>query len=403
MDEEQFDLDLTIDDSEIDNAIRKLALYERQLKRVSALSKTAGGGARRGGGVGAGSVGSHAGSLGASQMMTQLTSQLGAMKLGEAAISRGSSNTILARERQQERIESRQSTRIGHMTPRFNLPAPKTERIGHQRPILNIAGPTITDTQKRTREQFAKKSSSRFIHDGLEARKPPRPKPTNWDSERMVARKARMAARGRATGRGIFGKHLGGFAKSRGNQLGGMFGRGAFNKANLAKGAVGGMFRRGGAVLGKTMGAFGGLPGFIIGGMLGAAIGGLADRLLSENAERNRERKENQASIEEAALSGGVSEYIQNFDTKRLRQLSKQTEMANQYLKDGMSTWSWWASRGEDGFTGPGWSPRNIRQAREQAQLEYSRRLQGIGEQGVYGTELDQNRLQQTIAMMVRP
>ena len=357
--EEQFQLDLEIDDSVIDVASRKLQAYERQLKRVSALSKRAGSGIRTGGGIGAGSIGSHAGALGGSQMLTQLASQVGAMKLGSRAIGVGGSQTSF---------------------PTQNLPKigwdgnnlPKIGYSGSSTPLLSHAGAIAAGSRASEFRQFTKEQA-----------------------ERRRERRQQRAGRG-----GMFGSQARGFAQARGRQFGDMLGKGNINPANLAKGAVGGMFRRAGSMFGRVLGMGGGVPGFIIGGMLGAAIGGLGDTVFRKVNERREAGRQRTAELRATGLSGEISDYIKGFSTTRLEELKNYNQMARQALRDDVSLFTWWGSSEMDGFWGPGWSNRNIRTARKQAETEFSRRRQGI--QDIDMTEMNYNRIEDTLRMMVR-
>jgi hypothetical protein len=364
--EEQFQLDLEIDDSVIDVATRKLQTYERHLKRISALSKRAGSGIRTGGGIGAGSVGSHAGSLGGSQMLTQLASQVGAMKFGQTAL--GPINKA--------------NTNLTATTPR--LPTSTTPRL----PTSNLSSGFIGFAGAGAGADFAatKAKESRFRFNEF----------NKEQVERRRARRQQRAARG-----GTFGTQAKAFGAARMEQFGGQLGAGSLSGKGLAKGAVGGMFRRVGSVAGSLLGTFGGVPGFIVGGILGAAIGGLGDVLFDKLTAGNQAAKEITKSLRDTAFTGEVSKYISDFSTKRLGELRDYNEMVRQAVfKDDVSLFTWWGSRAHDGFWGPGWSNANVRFARKQAEQEFSRRRQGIVD--IDDTSMNFNRIEETIKMMVR-
>ena len=399
--EEEFQLDLEIDDSVIDNASRKLQAYERQLKRVSALSKRSGSGIRTGGGIGAGSVGAHAGSLGGSQMLTQLASQVGAMKLGSRAMGLGGSQAA-----QQAAVPATRTPLLGHIGTSAGASAGgfRTPLLGH---IGASAGAgaggfrTFTKEQaerrRERRSQAAQRRSQRnFFVGGMFGRSKEREEQrSRTRQERAQQRRTQRASRG-----GMFGSQAGGFAQARGRQFGDQLGKGNLNASNLARGAVGGAFRRGGSVIGGALGAFGGVPGFIIGGMIGAAIGGLGDQLFSKINERKEAGRQRTAELRATGLSGEISDYVKGFSTTRLEDLRDYNEMARQALRDDVSLFTWWGSRELDGFWGPGWSNRNITTARKQAETEFSRRRQGI--QDIDMTEMNYNRIEDTLRMMVR-
>lgn len=361
---EKFELELDINDSVIDDGIRKLQNYERLVKRVSSTVRQS---ARnvapsgRGGSVsgGTGGLGELAGTLGGASVVERLAQNRRDKKELDTGLKSGVNAGDKISQAQNRRFQQNQSD--------FRM----VNRPGIS-PLSNIgsfSGAQAADrAQSKIRDRIVNRSRKQILLDNLRAStKPP----------------------------SILKQQAGGFFSTRSEQLVEGLANGGFSARGFGRSATAGINRRVGSVIGSGIGSVLGsiIPGAgTIGGLLiGAAIGGLADRaveaLMSSSEDEDPKkvtlsrRREELAQFVDNRLRNprnrdSVAAYIQEMSTRDLMNRNLRREQ----LREGESGFTFFGDFfGKDGygFVGPGWSSRNFDLAEEQQARELLNRRTG--------------------------